>query len=231
MLLSRIIILVHHYYSNTVKIGNLPSASALKQYCRSGADTLQHNTQTGKGIQNMCMFINGEQAADLVRDDMTIAVGGFITYGVPEDCLVSLQSRYVATKSPRNLTLLHLAAVGDGAEGGANRLGEPGLCKRLICGHIGMEPRLNKLVVSEQLEAFLIPQGVASHLSRAIAGKKPGVLTHVGLQTYCDPRLEGCKANQSARDSGHAVVELLQLNGEDYLLYRSMCARSLQEEA
>ena len=53
----------------------------------------------------------------------------------------------------------------------------------MICAHIGLEPRLNALAVSNQIEAFLIPQGVASHLTRAIAGKKPGVLTHVGLKT------------------------------------------------
>lgn len=63
---------------------------------------------------------------------------------------------------------------------------------------------------------------MASHLTRAIAGKKPGVLTHVGLKTFCDPRLEGCKANQAARDGGHEVVELVHIGEKDYLLYKSM---------
>ena len=170
----------------------------------------------------MAKFISSQEAAALVQDNMTVAVGGFITYGVPEDCLVSLQKRYVETSSPKDLTLLHIAAVGDGAEGGANHFGEPGLCKRMICAHIGLEPRLNALAVSNQIEAFLIPQGVASHLTRAIAGGKPGVLTHVGLKTFCDPRLDGCKANQAARDSGYDIVELVQIGGKDYLLYKSM---------
>ena len=170
----------------------------------------------------MPKVITSREAAALVQDNMTVAVGGFITYGVPEDCLVSLQKRYVETSSPKDLTLLHIAAVGDGAEGGANHFGEPGLCKRMICAHIGLEPRLNALAVSNQIEAFLIPQGVASHLTRAIAGKKPGVLTHVGLKTFCDPRLEGCKANQAARDGGHEVVELVHIGEKDCLLYKSM---------
>ena len=170
----------------------------------------------------MAKFISSQEAAALVQNNMTVAVGGFITYGVPEDCLVSLQKRYIETSSPKDLTLLHIAAVGDGAEGGANHFGEPGLCKRMICAHIGLEPRLNALAVSNQIEAFLIPQGVASHLTRAIAGGKPGVLTHVGLKTFCDPRLDGCKANQAARDSGYDIVELVQISGKDYLLYKSM---------
>lgn len=170
----------------------------------------------------MAKFITSKEAADLVRDEMTLAVGGFITYGVPEDSLVALQKRYIETLSPKNLTLMHLAAVGDGAEAGGNRLGEEGLVKRLICAHIGLEPRLNELVVNNSMEAFLVPQGVMSHLSRAIAGKKPGVLTHVGLKTFADPRLEGCKANQAAIDGGFDLVELLEIGGKDYLLYKSL---------
>ena len=41
----------------------------------------------------MPKVITSREAAALVQDNMTVAVGGFITYGVPEDCLVSLQKR------------------------------------------------------------------------------------------------------------------------------------------
>lgn len=174
------------------------------------------------GGVHMSKVIHASDAARLVKDNQTIAIGGFITYGVPESCLVALQDRYIETKNPKDLTLLHIAAVGDGAEGGANHLGEPGLCKRMICAHIGLEPRLNQLAVSNQIEAFLIPQGVASHLTRAIAGNKPGVLTHVGLKTFCDPRLEGCKANEAARNGGYGIVEPLTVGQKEYLLYKSM---------
>ena len=43
----------------------------------------------------MPKVITSREAAALVQDNMTVAVGGFITYGVPEDCLVSLQKRFV----------------------------------------------------------------------------------------------------------------------------------------
>lgn len=52
----------------------------------------------------MPKVITSREAAALVQDNMTVAVGGFITYGVPEDCLVSLQKRYVETSSPKDLT-------------------------------------------------------------------------------------------------------------------------------
>jgi propionate CoA-transferase len=165
--------------------------------------------------------VSAEYAASLVRDDMTLGVGGFVGSGVPEELLSALQKRYEESQSPKGLTLFHCAAIGDGKDRGANHLGIEGLLKKLICAHIGLEPALNKLTVANKLSAYMIPQGVTSHLLRAIAGKKPGVLTHVGLKTFADPRIEGCKANQAAVDSGEEVVSLVQIDGKDYLLYKS----------
>jgi propionate CoA-transferase len=89
-----------------------------------------------------------------------------------------------------------------------------------MCAHIGLEPALNKLTVENKIATYMIPQGVASHLLRAIAGKKMGVLTHVGLKTFIDPRLDGCKANDLARRSGE-VVKLVTIDGKDQLLFPS----------
>lgn len=164
--------------------------------------------------------ISAQQAALLVKDNDTLAVGGFVGAGVPEELLDGLRQRYQETKTPRDLTLYHCAAVGDGKERGANRVGLEGLLKKLICAHIGLEPALNALTVQNKIATYMIPQGVASHLLRAIAGKKMGVFTHVGLKTFVDPRLEGCKMNDLARTSGD-VVELLNIGGKDQLLFRS----------
>lgn len=169
----------------------------------------------------MNKIITREQAAEMVKDGMTIGIGGFVGFGLPEDLLIALQNRYIETKSPKGLTAFHCAGIGDGAERGANHLGEEGLVRKLVCAHIGLEPRLNKLAVENKMAAYMIPQGVTSQMLRAITGKKPGVLTHVGLKTFADPRLEGCKANQAAIDSGEEVVSLVNIEGKDYLLYKS----------
>lgn len=165
-------------------------------------------------------IISAKQAALLVKDNMTLGVGGFVGFGVPEELLVALRERYLETRTPRDLTLYHCAAVGDGKDRGCNRLGLEGLIKKLVCGHIGLEPALNKLTVENKIATYMIPQGVTSHLLRAIAGKKVGVLTHVGLKTFADPRLEGCKANEAARQ-GEDLVDLLTVAGREQLLYRA----------
>jgi propionate CoA-transferase len=76
-----------------------------------------------------------------------------------------------------------------------------------------------KAVAGNTFPAFIVPQGVNAQLLRAIAGHKPGVITTVGLGTYADPRVEACYGNQAAKDSGKTVVELIELDGEEYLRY------------
>lgn len=157
----------------------------------------------------------------MVKDGMTLGIGGFVGFGIPEELLVALKERYLETKSPRDLTLFHTAAVGDGKERGCNHLGHEGLVKKLYCAHIGLEPKLNKLTVENKVATYMVPQGVTTHLLRAIAGGKVGVLTHVGLKTFADPRIEGCKVNDAARAIPEDVVELHTLCNREQLLYKS----------
>ncbi|MDR2727191.1 MAG: 3-oxoacid CoA-transferase [Deltaproteobacteria bacterium] len=169
----------------------------------------------------MSKIITAKQAAEMVKDGMTLAVGGFVGFGVPEELLIGLKERFLETKTPRDLTLFHTAAVGDGKERGCNHIGHEGLIKKLYCAHIGLEPALNKLTTTNKIATYMVPQGVTAHLLRAIGGGKVGVLTHVGLKTFADPRIEGCKANDAARGSGEDIVELVTVCGKEQLLYKS----------
>ena len=170
----------------------------------------------------MSKLVSAEFAANLVKDGMSLGMGGFVGYGTPEELLIALEKRYVESGSPKNLTVFHGAGIGDGGERGMNHMGYEGLIKRLICAHVGLAPKLGALCMQNKVECFILPQGVCSHILRATGGKKPGLITHVGLKTYADPRNEGCKGNQAAKDSGFEVVELISIHGKDYLFYNSV---------
>lgn len=167
----------------------------------------------------MAKMVTAAQAAELVKDGMTLGVQGIICTSVPEDLIQALAARYKETGSPKNITLFYESGIGDAAEGGMNALALDGLIGELHCAHMGTSPKMAALVKENKFPAFIVPQGVNAQLVKAIAGKKPGVITHVGLKTYADPRVEGCKGNQAAIDSGKEVVELVNLGGKDYLRY------------
>jgi len=163
-------------------------------------------------------LISPDTAAGLVRDGDTLAVGGFVGLGVPDQLLAALEQRFIATGGPRDLTLIFAAGQGDGGSRGLNRLARESLVRRAIGGHWGFVPALGALAVEERIEAYCLPQGVVSHLYRETAGGSPGLITRVGLGTFVDPRLDGGRMNRVSRGE---VVRLLELDGEEYLFYPS----------
>lgn len=167
----------------------------------------------------MAKVITAAQAAELVQDNAKLGVQGIICTSVPEGLIQALAQRYKETGSPKNIHLFYESGIGDNAEGGMNALAQEGLLGELYCAHLGTSPKMAALVNTNQFPAYIVPQGVNAQMMRAVAGKKPGVITHVGLKTYADPRVEGCKANQAAKDGEKEVVEVIEISGQEYLHY------------
>jgi propionate CoA-transferase len=63
--------------------------------------------------------------------------------------------------------------------------------------------------------------GALVQLFRDIAAGKPGNLTHVGLGTFIDPRIDGGKLNELTKSKGEDLITLINIGGKDYLFYRA----------
>ena len=170
----------------------------------------------------MSTFIDARRAAELIQDGDTVAISGFGGYGSPEEMILAIKERFLESRHPRNIKLVKGVSIGDYVSRGTAQLFEnEGLVGTLFTSHVGLEPSTYRMVAENRTQAYFVPLGTVCHLLRAIAGKKPGILTRTGLFTYADPRLEGGKANEVTRKNGEDIVQLVQLNGEDCLFYPS----------
>lgn len=168
----------------------------------------------GAGVK----IVSAQEAVSIMKDGDTVATGGFVGIGVAEEILLAVEQRFTETQSPQDLTLVYAAGQGDGKDRGLNHFGHEKLLKRVLGGHWGLVPKVQKLALDNKIEAYNFPQGVLSQMFRDIAAKRPRTINKIGLRTFVDPRMDGGKINERTTEE---MVELIEFDGEDYLAYRT----------
>ena len=158
------------------------------------------------------------EAVSFIHNNDTLLIGGSGGgHAVPEALIVALESRYLDESLPNSITLLHPVGIGDNVDQGVSRLAHPGLVKRIITGALVNSPAFQKRAAENSVEAYTLPQGALSQLMRDMAAGRPGLISHVGLHTFIDPRFGGGRQSKSA---GEAIVELVELNGQEWIFYK-----------
>jgi len=166
-------------------------------------------------------------AARLIPDDAVVAINSSSGLCCPDAMLAAIGARFDDTGAPRNLTTIHPIAAGDffGTKG-VDHIAKPGCLIRIIggsypSGPTNAEPPLIwKMITGNQVEAYNVPSGIVFDMLREGAGKRPGVLTKVGMETFVDPDLEGCAMNDAAR--AKPIVRRETFAGEDWLFFEAI---------
>ena len=163
-------------------------------------------------------IITAAEAAAQVPDGAVINTEGFVQAGLSETLNRALEQRFLETGHPKDLTIFTVAGQGAGAGAGSDHFAHEGMVKRLIAGHYNLAPTLRTMAIEGKIEAYNLPQGTMAQMIRDAAGKRVGTITHVGLNTYVDPRIEGAKVNSATTED---IVKLIEIEGEEKLLFKS----------
>jgi len=166
-------------------------------------------------------MLTAEDAVSRIEDECTLTTGGLTTTNLPFELFLALRERFLKTGRPRQLTVLQSAGQSGGNLVGFDAIGVEGLISKLIFSHSGKAPSISELVMNNKVIAYCLPQGVICQMFRDIAAKKPCVITHTGLHTFVDPRLEGGKVNAITK-SKPDLVKLIEVDGKEYLRYKTM---------
>ena len=172
----------------------------------------------------MSKIKSAAEAVALILDGATVAVNSSSGLCCPDAVLAAIGERYRNTGTPRRLNMVHPIAAGDmfGTKG-IDHLAQPGLIASIIAGSYPSGPSSHQapliwqMLGRNEIAAYNVPSGILFDILREAAGKRPGVLTKVGLDTFVDPDQEGCAMNESARTK--PIVKKMQFEGEEWLYF------------
>ena len=151
----------------------------------------------------MPKFISVQDAATLVKDGMTVMIGGFLGCGNPHNIIDELVKSGV-----KGLTII--ANDSPRTDFGLARLIDNHQVKRLIASHVGLNQNVADQMNAGEMEVNLIPQGSLAEMVRAGGGGLGGVLTATGLGTPVE--------------DSPLMDRKINIDGKDYLLMKPVHA-------
>ncbi|WP_416797494.1 acyl CoA:acetate/3-ketoacid CoA transferase [Ciceribacter azotifigens] len=170
----------------------------------------------------MSKLVSPAVAVARIPDGAVVTVSSSSALGCPDLVLEALGKRFDDEGHPVGLTMLHPIAAGDmyGVKG-IDHIAKDGLISRVLAGSYPSGPsslpmpEIWKMIVEDRIEAYNVPSGIMFDMHREAAARRPGVLTRIGLDTFVDPRREGCAMN--AKAAARPIVTRVEFAGETWL--------------
>lgn len=126
--------------------------------------------------------ITATQAAEMVKEGMTVHVGGFLGCGSPDRIIAAL-----AEKGTKGLILVTndpaISSVESGKSTGVAALVANKQFSRMVMSYIGTDPETQRQMNSGETEVDLVPQGTLAERIRAAGYGIGGFLTATGIGT------------------------------------------------
>lgn len=174
----------------------------------------------------MAKVITAVEAAALIEDKAVIGCASFGAAGVPESIYKAIEKRYLETGHPAGITYIHAAGSGDfGAEPsrGEDCLMHEGLMTKWIASHVGCSKKTQRYLSTEgdKIAGWNLPLGTMLQVYKEQARGVNFCLSKIGLGTFVDPRFDGGKVTQAAREMDEQWVEYVpDFQGEEWLCYK-----------
>ncbi len=170
----------------------------------------------------MGKIVDPAAAAARVPDGATVTVSSSSALGCPDRVLRAIGDRFAAEGHPKDITTLHPIAAGDmyGVKG-IDHIARDGLLKRVLAGSYPSGPsslpmpEIWSMIVEDRIAAYNVPSGIMFDMHREAAARRPGVLTRTGLDTFVDPKREGCA--MTPRAAADPIVHRAEFAGETWL--------------
>lgn len=162
-----------------------------------------------------------------IKDNCVIAISGFNLATTPEYLILELYRQYNEFGHPKNMFI-----VSDALPAAPNRALDSiaetiykdenqEFLRGMLMPFLGFSPWLQKLVTDDRIEFYGWPIGITAYWFREVASGRPGLITRIGIGTFLDPRKEGGALNEMACRKMSCKINIINIENEDYLLYRA----------
>lgn len=162
-----------------------------------------------------------------IKDNCVIAISGFNLATTPEYLILELYRHYNEFGHPKNMFI-----VSDALPATPNRALDSiaetiykdenqEFLRGMLMPFLGFSPWLQRLVIDNRIEFYGWPIGITAYWFREVASGRPGLITKIGIGTFLDPTKEGGALNELASRKMSCKINIIDIDNEDYLLYRA----------